>query len=140
MSVVCRSLWVVAVMSACGGLDPIVSPDATADATFLDAMTDSPTVDAPSSDASSDTSSFDGSDAAAPFACGSKVVCDSKTHYCEKKGAGDGGAKPDGGVEVDTCIPYPAACADDGGKASCACITEPCVCAQTGDQITVTCP
>lgn len=137
MLVVRRLLSVVAVTSACGGLDPIVSPDATS----LDGVADSPLDDGGSSDASfGDTSPFDGSDALAPFACGSKVVCDSKTHYCEKKGVGDGGQKPDGAVEVDTCIPYPAACADDGGKASCACITEPCACAQTGDQITVTCP
>jgi hypothetical protein len=130
---------------ACGSLDPIVSPDATVDAETLDGTApDSSPIDSSASDTtSSDGSAFDGSDGAVPFACG-KVVCDAKTHYCEKKSVGDGGAdagsKPDGGVEVDTCVAYPPNCADDGGKANCACIAEPCTCMQSGDQITVTCP
>ncbi len=130
--------------SACGGLDPIVSSDATVDGMSLDATSDDASSDGSiddAGDAESDGALDDGSDAIAPFACG-KIVCDSKTHYCEKKLAGDGGADAgkDGGVEVDTCIAYPPNCGDDGGKASCACITEPCACTQSGEQITVTCP
>ncbi len=122
-------------VAACGGLDPIVSPDATVDAEALDGTAqDALSIDASANDvvATDGAVPFDGSDAAAPFTCG-KIVCDAKTHYCERKTVGDSGV-------VDTCIAYPTSCGDDGGKANCACIAEPCTCTQSGDEITVTCP
>jgi hypothetical protein len=141
-------------VAACGGLDPIVSPDGGPDATVdvgvpSDASRDASPADAPADtspalDAGSDAdAASDAPETGAPFTCGSKV-CDSVTHYCERAGL-DGGAppdaapKPDAG-EVDTCIPYPTNCTDDGGKPSCACITGPCTCSENGTEITVTCP
>ncbi len=131
---------VAACAAACGALEPIVAPDGGFDASVFDGA------DVNTNDVTSDSPSDAGEagpdvEASAPFTCGTKV-CDSNTHYCEKKSA-DGGAPDsgkDGGVEVDTCVAYPTGCTDDGGKATCACILELCSCAQVGDQITVTCP
>lgn len=134
---------------ACGGLDPIVSPqDGGLDATLDVVVPSDASKDVAPGDAAADVTDAAATDAApdaeagAPFACGNKI-CDSTVHYCEKKsvdgGVADAGGK-DGGTEVDTCIPYPASCTDDGGKPSCSCVTGQCVCSQVGAEITVTCP
>ncbi len=138
-----------ALAAACGGLDPIVSPqDGGLDATLDAVVPSDASRDVAPGDAAADVADATPTDAApdveagAPFACGNKI-CDSTIHYCEKKsadgGVADGGTK-DGGAEVDTCIPYPASCTADGGKPSCSCITGQCVCTQVGAEITVTCP
>ena len=125
----------LAIVTACGGLDPIVAPDdaATSDATTFDGASVADASDEPSmGDAASDAA-----EAGSPFDCGNKV-CDAKTHYCEKKGVADGG-KADAG-EVDTCIALPPTCLDDGGAPACACIVEQCAGNLANDAITVTCP
>jgi hypothetical protein len=137
----------IALIAACGGLDPIVAPDGGADATGTDATFPD---DAASDGARGDARDLDGSteaaDAASLFTCGTKV-CDAKTHYCEKKGVTDAGGPPDSGpkidagvTEVDTCVALPPTCVADGGGPSCSCIVEQCDCIQSGDAITVTCP
>ena len=147
----CLACVAAASAAACGGLDPIVSPDGGEPDATLDAIAAPDTSrDVAPGDAASDADgatdaapdAAPDADAGAPFACGNKI-CDSTLHYCEKK-SGDGGLADaglkDGGVEVDTCIPYPASCTDDGGNPSCSCITGQCVCTQVGAEITVTCP